>query len=49
MAIRDDDDSVSWWSKPSIKLGREKILVAVDQVESLCAWLEEKYWKDILS
>ena len=47
MAIRDDDDSVSWWSRPSVKPTREKILAAIDQVEALCCWLEEEYWKTV--
>ena len=44
MAIHDDDDSVTWWLKPSVKPTREKILSAIDQVEVLCCWLEEEYW-----
>lgn len=47
MAIRDDDESVIWWLRPSIKSAREKILAATDQVESLCSWLEEEYWKTV--
>jgi len=43
MAIRDDDDSVMWWLRPSIKSTREKVLAAVDQVEALCSWLEGEY------
>jgi hypothetical protein len=45
MAIRDEDDSVTWWLRPSVKSTREKILAAIDQVEALCSWLEEEYWK----
>jgi hypothetical protein len=44
MAIHDDDDSVTWWLKPSVKPTREKTLAAIDQVEALCCWLEEEYW-----
>jgi hypothetical protein len=47
MAIRDDDESVTWWLRPSVKPAREKILTAIDQVESLCSWLEEEYWKSV--
>ena len=47
MAIRDDDDSVIWWLRPSVKSTREKILTAIDQVEALCSWLEEEYWKAV--
>ena len=39
MAIRDDDDSVTWWSRPTVKPTKEKILAAIDQVEVLCCWL----------
>lgn len=49
MAIRDDDDTVTWWSRPSIKLEREKVFASVDQVEALCSWLEEKYRKAVYS
>ena len=45
MAIRDDDDSVTWWLRPSVKSPTEKILAAIDQVEALCSCLEEEYWK----
>src|SRR4030043_347179 len=45
MAIRDDDESVIWWLRPSIKSAREKVLAAVDQVEAFCSWLEKEYWK----
>lgn len=44
MAIH-DDDSVTWWLKPSVKPTREKILEAIDHVGALCCWLEEEYWK----
>jgi len=47
MAIRDDDDSVMWWLRPSIKSAREKVLAAIDQVEALSSWLEEEYWKAV--
>lgn len=47
MAVRDDDDSTTWWLKPSIKSERDKVLSAIDQVEELCLWLEEEYWKDV--
>jgi hypothetical protein len=47
MAIRDDDDSVIWWLRPSVKSAQEKILAAIDQVESLCSWLEAEYWKAV--
>jgi hypothetical protein len=47
MAIRDDDESVIWWLRPSIKSAREKVLAAVDQVEAFCSWLEEEYWKAV--
>ena len=45
MAIHDDDDSVTWWLKPLVKPTREENLAAIDQVEALCCWLEEEYWK----
>jgi len=47
MAIRDDDDSVMWWLRPSIKSARQKVLAAIDQVEALSSWLEEEYWKAV--
>lgn len=45
MAIQDDDDSVTWWLKPSVKPTKGKILEAIHHVEELCCWLEEEYWK----
>jgi hypothetical protein len=45
MAKRDKDDSVRWWLRPSIKSSGEKILLAIEQVEMLCSWLDEEYWK----
>ena len=45
MASRDGDDSVTWWLKPSVKSSKEKIFEAINQVELLCAWLEQEYWK----
>jgi hypothetical protein len=47
MAIRDDDDSVIWWLRPSVKPTTEKIIAAIDQVEALCSWLEQEYWKAV--
>ena len=45
MAIRDDDDSVIWWLRPSIKSAREEVLAAIEQVELLCSWLDAEYQK----
>jgi hypothetical protein len=45
MAIHDHDDSVIWWLRPSIKSARDRVLAAIDQIESLCSWLEKEYWK----
>jgi hypothetical protein len=47
MAVRDEDDSTTWWLRPSIKSERDKILSAIDQAETLCFWLEEEFWKGI--
>jgi hypothetical protein len=47
MAVRDEDDSTTWWLKPSIKSEINKIYSAIDQVETLCSWLEEEFWKGI--
>jgi len=49
MAIRDDDDSIMWWLRPSIKSTGEKVLAAVDQVDAFCSWLEEEYWNAVHS
>lgn len=45
MASRDGDGSATWWLRPSIKSSKEKIFEAINQVELLCAWLEQEYWK----
>lgn len=45
MASRDGDGSATWWLRPSVKSSKEKIFVAINQVELLCAWLEQEYWK----
>jgi hypothetical protein len=45
MAIHDSDGSATWWLRPSVKSTKEKIFAAIDQVEALCSWLEEEYWK----
>jgi hypothetical protein len=47
MAIRDADGSATWWLRPSVKSTKDKIFAAVDQVEALCSWLEEEYWKAV--
>jgi len=41
----DEEGVLSWWLKPSIATTKEKVFQAVSEVESLCAWLEEEYWK----
>lgn len=45
MASRDGDGSATWWLRPSVKSSKEKIFEAINQVELLCAWLEQEYWK----
>lgn len=45
MAMRDDDDSIAWWLRPSVKPTREKIFAVIYQIEAFCSWLEEEYWK----
>lgn len=45
MASRDGDGSATWWQRPSVKSSKEKIFKAINQVELLCAWLEQEYWK----
>ena len=45
IASHDDDDSPTWWLRPSVKSSKEKIFEAINQVELLCAWLEQEYWK----
>jgi hypothetical protein len=45
MASRDDDESATWWLKPSVRSSKEKIFQAINQVEILCSWLEQEYWK----
>lgn len=45
MASRDGDGSATWWLRPSVKSSKEKIFDAINQVELLCAWLEQEYWK----
>jgi hypothetical protein len=47
MAVRDDDDSTTWWLRPSIKSESDKVLSAIDQVEVLCSWLEKEYWEGV--
>jgi hypothetical protein len=47
MAVRDDDDSTTWWLRPSIKSERDKVFSAIDQVEALCSWLEKEYWEGV--
>jgi hypothetical protein len=45
MAIHDGDGSAAWWLRPSVKSTKEKIFEAINQVEVLCSWLEQEYWK----
>jgi len=45
MASRDGDGSATWWLRPSVKSSKEKIFKAINQVEVLCAWLEQEYLK----
>jgi hypothetical protein len=45
MATHDGDGSATWWLRPSVKSTKEKIFEAINQVEVLCSWLEEEYWK----
>jgi len=40
-----DDVNTTWWLKPSVALTREQVFEAVKQVEVVCSWLEEEYWK----
>lgn len=47
MASLDGDVSATWWLRPSVKSSKEKIFEAINQVELLCAWLEQEYWKAI--
>lgn len=47
MASRDGDSSAAWWLRPSVKSSKEKIFEAINQVELLCDWLEQEYWKAI--
>lgn len=47
MSVRDDDDSTTWWLRPSIKSERDKVLSAIDQIETLCSWLEKEFWKGV--
>jgi hypothetical protein len=49
MAGRDDDDSTTWWLRPSIKSERDKVFSAIDQIETLCSWLEKEFWKGVCS
>jgi hypothetical protein len=42
----DEDGSVSWWLNPSVATTKEKVYQAINQVECLCTWLEEEYWKE---
>ena len=45
MAIHDRDGSIIWWQRPSVKLSKDKIFKAINEVESLCSWLEKEYQK----
>jgi hypothetical protein len=45
LAGADEDGAISWWLKPSVATTKEKVFQAVSEVESLCTWLEEEYWK----
>jgi len=45
MASRDSDGSATWWLRPSVKSSKERIFEAINQVEILCSWLEQEYWK----
>jgi hypothetical protein len=47
MADRDNDDSTTWWLRPSIKSERDKVFSAIDQIETLCSWLEKEFWKGV--
>jgi hypothetical protein len=42
LAIHDADGSATWWLRPSVKSSKDKIFDAIDQVETLCSWLEQK-------
>ncbi len=47
MASRDGDGSSAWWLiRPCVKSSKGKIFEAINQVELLCAWLEQEYWKE---
>ncbi len=37
-----DENSSSWFMSPSIHISKEKLSMAIEQVESLSVWLEEK-------
>ncbi|MBP6018387.1 hypothetical protein H0A65_03220 [Alcaligenaceae bacterium] len=37
-----DSDDASWLMSPSLHVSRDKLMTAIDQVECLCEWLEEK-------
>ena len=45
MATHIGHGSIAWWLRPSVKSTKEKIFEAINQVEMLCSWLEEEYWK----
>ena len=47
MASRDGDGSAAWWLSPSVEASQEKIFEVINQVEMLCTWLEQEYWKSI--
>ena len=45
LAGADEEGAISWWRTPSVASTKDKIFEAIAQVESLCLWLESKYWK----
>ena len=45
LAGADEEGAISWWRTPSVVSTKDKIFEAIAQVESLCLWLESKYWK----
>ena len=40
----EEAESLSWWLRPTVDSSRENVFEAVDQVESLCNWLEAENW-----
>lgn len=44
LSLVSEEDS-SWLYPPIISPSKEKVVDAICNVEALCAWLEEEYWK----